>query len=83
MTHPTRVALMAGLRGRCPSCGRGALFMGATVAARHNPTLKAFRDKRVAAGKPKRVAIVATARKLVTILNALVRDKQPWRQQTA
>ena len=62
---------------------RAALFMRAMVAARHNPTLKAFRDKLVAAGKPKLVAIVATARKLVTILNALVRDKKPWRQQTA
>lgn len=61
---------------------RTALFMGALVAARHNPTLKAFRDKLVAAGKPKLVAIIATARKLVTILNALIRDRQPWREQT-
>lgn len=62
---------------------RTALFMGALVAARHNPTLKAFRDKLVAAGKPKLVAIIATARKLVTILNAVIRDRQPWREQTA
>jgi len=62
---------------------RAALFMGAMVAARHNPTLKAFRDKLVAAGKPKLVAIIATARKLVTILNAVIRDRQPWREQTA
>ena len=61
---------------------RTALFMGALVAARHNPTLKAFRDKLVAAGKPKLVAIIATARKLVTILNAVIRDRQPWREQT-
>ncbi|MGE7007523.1 IS110 family transposase [Sphingomonas sp. NPDC049708] len=61
---------------------RTALFMGALVAARRNPTLKAFRDKLVAAGKPKLVAIIATARKLVTILNALIRDRQPWREQT-
>lgn len=62
---------------------RAALFMGAMVAARHNPTLKAFRDKLVAAGKPKLVAIIATARKLVTILNAVIRDQQPWREQNA
>lgn len=62
---------------------RAALFMGAMVASRHNPTFKAFRDNLVAAGKPKLVAIVATARKLVTILNAIIRDKQPWREQIA
>lgn len=62
---------------------RAALFMGAMVASRHNPALKAFRDKLVAAGKPKLVAIIAIARKLVTILNAILRDKQPWREQKA
>lgn len=62
---------------------RAALFMGAMAASRHNPALKAFRDKLVAAGKPKLVAIIATARKLVTILNAIIRDKQPWREQIA
>lgn len=62
---------------------RTALFMGAMVAARHNPVLKAFRDKLVAAGKPKMVALIAVARKLLTILNAIVRDAKPWRKQTA
>lgn len=62
---------------------RAALFIAAMVAARHNPTLKAFRDKLVAAGKPKLVALIATARKLVTILNAILRDRQTWRAQTA
>jgi len=62
---------------------RAVLFMGALVAARRNKTLKAFRDKLVAAGKPKIVAIIATARKLVTMLNAILRDNQPWREQTA
>ena len=61
---------------------RAALFTGAMVAARYNPDLKVFRDKLVQAGKPKLVALVATARKLLTILNAIVRDQQPWRQQT-
>lgn len=57
---------------------RTALFMGALVAARHNPVLKAFRDKLVAQGKPKLVALIATARKLLTILNAIIRDAKPW-----
>ena len=46
---------------------RAALFMGALVAARYNPALKAFRQRLIAAGKPKLVAIVAVARKLLTI----------------
>ncbi len=62
---------------------RAALFIGAMTAARHNPELKAFRDRLVQAGKPKLVALVATARKLLTILNAIIRDRQPWRQQSA
>lgn len=62
---------------------RTALYMGALVAARHNPSLRAFRDRLVAQGKPKLVALIAVARKLITILNAIVRDQQPWREQTA
>jgi transposase len=57
---------------------RAVLFMAALVASRHNPSLKAFRDRLVAAGKPKIVAIVATMRKLLTILNAIIRDSKPW-----
>jgi transposase len=62
---------------------RRVLFMGAMVAARFNPTLKLFRDKLVAAGKPKLVAIIAVARKLLTILNAILRDKSPWQLKNA
>lgn len=57
---------------------RTALFMGAMVAKRWNPTLKAFFGRLVAAGKPKMVALIAVARKLLTILNAILRDKKPW-----
>ncbi|TBH26845.1 IS110 family transposase, partial [Rhizobium leguminosarum] len=57
---------------------RAVLFMAALVASRYNPDLKAFRDRLVAAGKPKIVAIVATMRKLLTILNAIIRDGRPW-----
>jgi transposase len=55
--------------------------MAALVAIRYNPVLKLFRDRLVAAGKPKIVAVIATMRKLLTILNAMIRDKKPW--QTA
>jgi transposase len=57
---------------------RAVLFMGAMVAKKCNPVLKAFFDRLVAAGKPKMVALIAVARKLLTILNAIVRDNQPW-----
>jgi transposase len=57
---------------------RTVLFMGAMVAKRHNPILKAFFDRLVAAGKPKMVALIAVARKLLTILNAVLRDKTVW-----
>jgi len=57
---------------------RSALFVGAMVAARYNPQLKHFRDKLVAAGKPKLIALVAVACKLITILNAILRDRRPW-----
>jgi transposase len=57
---------------------RTALFMGALSAARYNPALKAFRDRLVSNGKPKLVALIATARKLLVILNAIIRDNKPW-----
>ena len=57
---------------------RSALFIGAMVAARHNGPLKAFYQRLLTAGKPKRVALIATARKLLTILNAIIRDQKPW-----
>lgn len=68
-------SFIGGGRGRV----RAVLFMAALVASRHNPVLKAFRDRLVAAGKPKIVAVVATMRKLLTILNAIIRDERPWK----
>lgn len=62
------------------SAVRAALYMGAMVAARFNPTLKAFRDMLVAKGKPKLVALIAVARKLLITLNAILRDRKPWQQ---
>lgn len=58
---------------------RTALFVAALVAARHNPVLRAFHQRLVAAGKPKLVALTAVARKLLTILNAMVKANSPWR----
>ncbi len=60
---------------------RTALFIGAQVAKRHNPVLKAFYERLIAAGKSKMVATIAVAHKLLSILNAILRDKKPW--QTA
>jgi transposase len=57
---------------------RTALFMGAVVAMRFNPALRAFFLRLVNAGKPKMVALIAVARKLLTILNAMVRDNRRW-----
>jgi transposase len=60
---------------------RSAVFMGAMAATRHNPQLRDFHQRLIAAGKPKMVALIAVARKLLTTLNAILRDGRPW--QTA
>lgn len=62
---------------------RGALFMGALVGSQHNPVLKSFRDALIKKGKLKLVALIATARKLVTIPIAMLRDKKPWTVEQA
>jgi transposase len=63
--------------GRAPV--RAALYMGALVATRHNPAIRAFYARLRAAGKPAKVALVACMRKLLTILNAILRTGTPWR----
>jgi transposase len=62
--------------GRAPV--RAALYMGALVATRHNPVIKEFYGRLLAAGKPKKVALVACMRKLLSILNAVLRDRSPY-----
>lgn len=62
--------------GRAPV--RTALFIAAQVAKRFNPTLRAFYQQLLARGKAKMVATIAVARKLLIILNAIVRDQKPW-----
>jgi transposase len=57
---------------------RAALFMATLSAVRHNSTIRAFRQRLLAKGKPKMVVMVACMRKLLTILNAVLRDQRPW-----
>lgn len=59
---------------------RAALYMAALSGMKHNPILKAHYHRLVARGKPKKVALVACMRKLLVILNAMMRDQRPWRQ---
>lgn len=60
---------------------RNLLYMVALVASRNNDSIKRFYEKLVHAGKPKKVALTACMRKILTILNAMVRDNQPWNPQ--
>lgn len=57
---------------------RAMLYMATVVAVRWNPQLRAMYERLLTAGKLKKVALVACARKLLTILNAMVRTKMPW-----
>jgi transposase len=61
---------------------RAMLFMVVQSAVRHNPALKVVYERLVAAGKAKKVALVACMRKLLGILNAVVRDRTPWVDMT-
>lgn len=62
--------------GRAPV--RTALYMATLVGVRWNPTLRRFYERLVAAGKPKKVALVACMRKLLTILNTMARTGTAW-----
>lgn len=57
---------------------RNASFMATLVAVRHNAVLKAHHDALVARGRPKKVALIACIRRLLGILNAIIRTKTPW-----
>lgn len=58
---------------------RAALYMATLVAVRHNPDIKVFYQRLIAAGKKPKVALVACMRKLLTILNAIIHNRTPWR----
>ena len=71
------------LRGKRTTFGgrpqvRKVLFMAAMVASRYNPVIKAFYQRLVAAGKPKKLALTACMRKLLTILNAMAKARKPF-----
>lgn len=57
---------------------RRVLYMAALTASRRNPGVKAFYERLIAAGKLPKVALVACMRKLLTMLNAMVRTNKPW-----
>jgi transposase len=57
---------------------RRVLYMSALTAVRFNPAIKAFYQRLVAAGKRRKVALVAAMHKLLTLLNAILRDRKPW-----
>jgi transposase len=62
---------------------RTVLYMATLVATRHNPVIRAFYQRLCAAGKPKKVALVACMHKLLRILNAILRHRTPWREPAA
>ena len=57
--------------------------MGTLAATRRNPVIRAFYGRLVTAGKPKKVALIACMRKLLTILNAMMRTNTTWLQSAA
>ena len=61
---------------------RNVLYMAALTAIRCNPVFRTFYTRLITRGRPKKVALVAVLRKLLTVLNAIVRDLTPWRQQS-
>ena len=74
------------LKGRrCISGGRAALrtalYMATLAATRFNPAIHEFYQRLLAAGKVKKVALVACMRKLLTLLNAIVKSGAPWNEK--
>jgi transposase len=67
--------------GRAPV--RSALYMAAVVGARHNPVIRTFYLRLRERGKPPKVALIACAHKLLTILNSMARTGEPWRLENA
>ena len=61
---------------------RAVLYMGALVATRHNPAIRDFYQRLLATGKPKKVALVASMRKLLVILNSMLKHGSSWCDMT-
>ena len=70
------------IRGGRPAV-RAPLYMATLTATRYNPVIAAFYSRLVAAGKPKKVALIAAMHKLLTLLNSIVRHRRPWAPQPA
>ncbi|MCA8998189.1 MAG: IS110 family transposase, partial [Planctomycetaceae bacterium] len=75
------------LRGKRTTGGgrveiRNALYMPTVVALKHNPAIKRFHERLVANGKPTLVALIAAMRKLITILNVMIREGKTWQNPT-
>lgn len=62
---------------------RATVYMAALAATRYNPVLRAFYRRLIAAGKPAKVALVATMRKLLTILNTMMKHQTRWNPEAA
>ena len=62
---------------------RAVLYMGTLAASRFNPVIRDFYQRLLAAGKPKKVALVACMRKLLVILNSMLKQRSPWRAERA
>lgn len=62
---------------------RGVLYMATLTATRCNPAIKQFFDRLIASGKPFKVAMTACMRKLLTILNVVLKNKEPWKNVLA
>ena len=60
---------------------RTSLYMATLAATRFNPAIREFYQRLLAAGKVKKVALVACMRKLLTILNAIVKSGTPWNEK--
>ena len=67
-----------GGRARVPA----TLYMETLVASRYNPLIRTFYQRLLTAGKPQKVALVACMRKLLTILNSIIKHHSPWRELT-
>lgn len=93
-TKRQKIAALAGVapynrdsgkkRGRRKTGGgrggvRSAFYMACLSASQHNPVIKRFYDRLIANGKETKVALTACMRKLLTILNAMLRNMEPWR----
>jgi len=93
--NPKQIAALVGVapfnrdsgttRGRRVTRGgrtsvRCVLYMAALSARRHNPVLRVFADRLAAQGKPPKVVLVAVMRKLLILLNAMIRDNLSWEQ---